>query len=57
MFPKNRKLTRDLGKPVRYRVGKDQAQDHPTFNKSWTNKQFDDVDCDYIYRAMNKKPA
>ena len=52
MFVNNKKLTRDLAKAVRYKVGKKQAHNHLTSHEGWIDTQFDEVDWDRLHSVM-----
>ena len=40
----NMKLIRDLAKPVRYKVGTEQARNCLVNQEGWTGKEFDEAD-------------
>ena len=52
VFVDNRKLTRDLSKAVKYKVGKEQAGNYLKSQEDWTGKQFDKVDWNRLHGAL-----
>lgn len=55
VFVNNRKLTGDLGKDVRYEVGKEKARDHLTSSENWSDEKCNEVGWDFLHSAMEKK--
>ena len=56
VFVDNRKLTRDLAKAVRYKVGKEQARNYLINQEGWTGKTIDEVDWNRLYGTLENKP-
>ena len=56
VFVNNRKLTRDLAKTVRYKVGKKQARSYLINQEGWTGKQFGEVDRNRLHWALGNTP-
>ena len=54
VFVNNRKLTRDLAKTVRYKVGKEQAHNYLINQEGWTGEKFDEVDLNRLHGAREQ---